>query len=264
MTLFRRSFAVLCSLSSLVAACGKSSPAAPTGFDTRAIEITGNLDFNEVEVGEASQRTIRIANPGTALVTVTGISASNGGDAFTANWNSGAIGAGSTQVVTVVFRPIQRRVYSGLLMVASDANQGSARHPISAQGLITRPLSQFGDGVWLVNTEITPGRYFADPNGECGWERTRQQTHFDDEDVRLGGDHWVEDVGQVIAEIHPGDFAFASSIECGAWSLTSQRAPAATVAAGVGRWWPGCTGNLSRQRFHRLFVEAITRFLRHA
>jgi hypothetical protein len=232
-----RSFGVLCTWSFLVASCDGYSPSAPTGpapgTETRSIQIIGTLDFNDVEVGQESQRSITIVNPGNVSLTVNAISATTGRDDFSVSWYSGLIGAGGSQAVIVSFTPTKRMSYSGLLVVTANNNRGNHMHPISARGIITAPLTQFGEGEWLVNVEILPGRYFAEPDIECNWGRTRQKTHSQDEDLHLGGEFWSDDAEQLIADIDPTDHAFFSVGRCNTWVRSPRQGPQTTIGAGV-------------------------------
>ena len=95
--------------------------------------------------------------------------------------------------------------------------------------LAATPLQDFGDGLFLVSSEVTPGRYRAiEPSNSCHWVRLN---HFSGE---LSGWHgWDSfaisrgrrsDVRPVV-DIEASDAAFYSS-GCGTWS--SDLAPIAT------------------------------------
>ena len=88
-------------------------------------------------------------------------------------------------------------------------------------------LTRFGSGQWLVGDEITPGRYFADPEEGCLWQRRSRLgasapagfAPTTDPDTGLIAEGRASfDSPQEIVDIAPTDIAFRSSPECGAWS----------------------------------------------
>jgi hypothetical protein len=80
--------------------------------------------------------------------------------------------------------------------------------------------TSFGDGTWLVGTDIAPGTYRTEvPEGDpfCVWKRL---SGFSGEyDDTITGDI-VDVAGQTFVEIAPTDVAFTSE-QCGTWELQS-------------------------------------------
>ena len=102
------------------------------------------------------------------------------------------------------------------------------------------PDRPFGDGVWLVGSEIAPGRYrTAEPVMDCGWWRL---SGFSGEYFHTGDVGLLEDLvdggyaegGYAIAEIAASDAAFAS-YGCGEWSadLSPRIAPGEPFGSGT-------------------------------
>jgi hypothetical protein len=74
------------------------------------------------------------------------------------------------------------------------------------------PQQVFGEGVWLVGDEITPGVYQTLGGlGNCYWERLSGLGGTIGEIIANG-----MAFGQEIVEVGPGDLAFSSS-GCGGW-----------------------------------------------
>ena len=92
--------------------------------------------------------------------------------------------------------------------------------------------SAFGAGRWLVNREIAPGRYFADPVTGCFWERLGEAGDI------LASEFLGFDAGQEIVDIDPSDHVFHADVDCRRWRpVTTASAPAGTIPAG--RWLVG-------------------------
>jgi hypothetical protein len=136
-----------------VASCGGGgSPSAPSppGTDTTptaGISLTGNLAFGNVLVGTTSTSTLTISNPGTAALTVTGLTGPGG---FTARWTSGAIAAGASQAVIMEFAPTTAGDYGGMLTV--NANHGSGTNTMSVTGAAYSNMN----GTWT-GTQVATG-----------------------------------------------------------------------------------------------------------
>ena len=80
------------------------------------------------------------------------------------------------------------------------------------------PETSFGDGDWLVGSDIVAGTYrtrndFANGPPPCSWERANGFTHDHDEIV----DHDLPPDGPIVLELHDGERFSTSS--CGFWSL---------------------------------------------
>jgi formylglycine-generating enzyme required for sulfatase activity len=111
-----------------------------TGLE-RVIDLTGALDFGEVDVDITATRNLHIANLGNDTLMVTDITLPAD---FSADWSSGGIPPGSTQTVAVTFSPTAGQVYSGFLEIESDATSGDSELAISGTGL-ARVIALAGD-----------------------------------------------------------------------------------------------------------------------
>ncbi|MGA3171493.1 MAG: choice-of-anchor tandem repeat NxxGxxAF-containing protein [Chthoniobacteraceae bacterium] len=100
----------------------------------RAISLSGDLDFGDVQISLTATNTLTISNTGDSVLTVTGISYPSG---FSGNWSSGTISPGGSQDVTVTFAPISAIEYGGNIVVASDATSGSDSIAVSGSGVVT-------------------------------------------------------------------------------------------------------------------------------
>ena len=135
----RRLLIVLCVLSA--AACGSNSssnssaPTAPTApTPTRVINVTGDLNFGQVNVGDAQTRFITIANSGTSMLTITGLSGPCGGS-FSVSWASGTISAGASQSVSVRFAPTAAQSCTGVVTVNGDQTSGTNTIAVTASAV---------------------------------------------------------------------------------------------------------------------------------
>lgn len=75
------------------------------------------------------------------------------------------------------------------------------------------PLDEFGDGDWIVGDQITPGRWRANGDDFCYWERASGFTHNFNEIIANSAG------SQTIVDISPNDARFTSS-GCGTWRPT--------------------------------------------
>jgi hypothetical protein len=115
------------------------------------------------------------------------------------------------------------------------------------------PRTAFGQGTWLVGTQIAAGRYYAAPSAGCAWER------FSGAGDLTANDVVPFDAGQTIVDILPGDRSFRTNAECGTWSnnprggsqstippgtwlVNSQVAPGNYQATGAGCMWDRMSG----------------------
>ncbi len=113
------------------------------------------------------------------------------------------------------------------------------------------PRDSFGGGQWIVGDEVSPGRYFTDPELYCRWNRRSgfsigypagraALVPFEsppDHDF-IAGRELRFDSGQEIVDIRPGDAAFWSRAECGEWR-TEPPHPEVMEAIGPGTWLVG-------------------------
>ncbi len=99
-------------------------------------------------------------------------------------------------------------------MLPTDAGfstEGCGRWlPATANG--PEVSSGFGDGAYLVGSDIQPGTYRSAGTSDCYWERLSSLTG--DFDAILANDRAV---GQVYVDVLPTDVAFSAE-GCGTWS----------------------------------------------
>jgi hypothetical protein len=148
--------AMLCGM----AACGGGKDGSPTSPSptpttpaTRIIQITGDLSFGDLLVGDSATRPITIRNTGAGPLTITGLTGPAG---FTASWTSGQILAGGSQDVSVRFSPTEVKSYVGTLTINGDQTSGQNTVPINARGvapLFTR--SGTGNTVFDMPTTVS-------------------------------------------------------------------------------------------------------------
>ncbi len=130
-------------------------PGAPMGSDHfRVIELTGDMTFGAVFVGESASRTLTLRNAGIAPLTVTGIDYPSG---FSGNWTGNVVFAsGSLKNISVTFRPTEERSYDGTITVRSDADAGDPSIRLIANGVTpeaTRIIALTGNlifGAWAL------------------------------------------------------------------------------------------------------------------
>jgi hypothetical protein len=213
-------------------------PTAPTTIDleapatTRVIGLSGALAFGDVEVGSFVDRTLTIANSGNTALTVTGVSISAAD--FVASWTSGEIPAGASQTVSVRFKPSEAKSYTGMLTVAANQTSGTSSSAVSGLGVAPAraPETSVGAGMYAVNTDIAPGRYFAKPGFMCHLSRL-SATASSPTDGSMS-EFISDNVGQWIVDLAPTDKYFMTDAACGTWS---QNAPVrgldATITAGI-------------------------------
>ncbi len=99
----------------------------------RIINLTGDLSFGNVTVGQTVTRTLTIHNDGNSTLTISSISYPEG---FSGNWN-GTIAAGESLNVTVAFSPTAAQNYGGNITVNSDSTSGTNTRACSGTGVST-------------------------------------------------------------------------------------------------------------------------------
>ncbi len=117
----------------------------------------------------------------------------------------------------------------------------------------------FGSGIWLVNEEIVPGRYFTNPASDCYWERL-SDTGGSLSDI-LANEFISFDSGQEIVDIASSDYAFKPDSKCGTWSQTLVAAPSSGIPPGrwlVGRQIP--TGEYETNASRGCYWERLSGF----
>ncbi len=99
---------------------------------TRAINLTGNMSFGSVAVGQSATRTLTVRNTGNAPLSVTGISLPS---RFTANPSAFDVEPGDARSVSITFSPTATQAYTGTLSVTSNASSGSGVIAVSGAGI---------------------------------------------------------------------------------------------------------------------------------
>ena len=83
--------------------------------------------------------------------------------------------------------------------------------PAPAMPAASGPATTFGDGIWIVGTDIAPGAYRAPGGSLCYWARLAD---FSGEDIIAN--HFTDTSTQVLVEIAASDVAFETT-GCGTW-----------------------------------------------
>jgi hypothetical protein len=105
---------------------------------TKIISLSGipSLAFGNVTIGaQPPTAVLRVSNSGTALLTVTGTTYPSGFSGFAGGFT---VPSGSFFDVTVAFTPLLPQLYSGNIVVASDATSGTGS--IAASGTGVNPV----------------------------------------------------------------------------------------------------------------------------
>ena len=87
---------------------------------------------------------------------------------------------------------------------------------------VSEPKRSFGDGTYIVGTDIAPGRYFANaPPGQCEWDRLDAFDGYDRRgDTGVGGGRtWDLPSRLAVVDIRASDAGFRSA-GCGEWTQT--------------------------------------------
>ena len=107
--------------------------------NTRIINLSGNLGFGSVNVGQTTNRTLTISNSGNSTLNVTNITYPQG---FRGSWSNGLIGlaANAATNITVTFAPTNAQSFGGDILVGSDATSGTSI--IAASGTGTSPATR--------------------------------------------------------------------------------------------------------------------------
>jgi Carboxypeptidase regulatory-like domain len=94
-------------------------------------------------------------------------------------------------------------------------------------------------GVWLVNSQVSPGRYRADVSPNCYWERLR---NFEGTIDAVIANDFITSAGPHLVDIQSSDAGFHADAECGTWTRVSGSVAASTAdaepsAADIERFW---------------------------
>lgn len=171
------------------ASCGKDSPTGPSSppaADTRIIGITGNFDFNDVEVGQSSERTVTVRNDGNAVLEISSLTIQNASN-FAASWTSRSIPAGSSTPLTMRFTPTLVRSYDTTLRLNGNQTSGDNTRAVFASGVRTGPLwTMSGHG----NTVFDMPAYINRVRIKGRWNRTQTSNFI----VHIGGRSVVNEI----------------------------------------------------------------------
>jgi hypothetical protein len=121
-------------------ACGSSNnnsapPTAPTPpAPTRVINVTGDLNFGQLTVGDSLIKNMTIANSGTGTLTVSGMTGPCG-NSFAVSWASGTISAGASQAVSVRYAPTAAQSCNGVVTVNGDQTAGTNTLAVTASAV---------------------------------------------------------------------------------------------------------------------------------
>lgn len=123
-------------------ACGSKSPTAPSTpavtTPTRIINLSGAMDFGNIQVGQSFSATLNVRNSGNAPLTLTSISGSTSFiNTLKSNGASGVIAPGASHDILVTFTPPLAQAYSGLLTVNGDQTSGTNTIQFSGTGTLT-------------------------------------------------------------------------------------------------------------------------------
>lgn len=127
----------------------------------------------------------------------------------------------------------------GFTMRASATGYNPIEWGVTVTGDLTRnfelppsaPRRRFGPGQYRVNTDVAPGRYYADPASGCYWERQRGLGGTTSDII--ANDFVSFDAQQVVVDILSSDVAFETDADCGTWFDTPRHGSQATIPPGV-------------------------------
>ena len=148
---------------------------------TRIIGLSGNMAFDDVQVGQTATRTLTISNSGNSTLAVSGISYPSG---FSGAY-SGNISAGGSTNVTVTFAPTSATGYSGTITVNSDNTSGT--NTINASGT---GIPQQTGSLQITKCAVTAGKGTNDNKDSIAFSGTIDVTPADiigTIDVKIGG-----------------------------------------------------------------------------
>ncbi|MGE0866337.1 MAG: choice-of-anchor D domain-containing protein [Vicinamibacterales bacterium] len=130
--------------------CG-SNPTSPSAT-ARTIMLSGDLAFDQVEVGTLVTATFTITNSGQLPLTVANITGTGAlPSQATLSWSSGTIPPGGSQEVVVTYRPTAPGTIAGALIVSGDQTAGTNSLPYSATALPATPFT----GAWAGTQTVT-------------------------------------------------------------------------------------------------------------
>jgi hypothetical protein len=140
----RRILPIAFAVAVFAVACGghNDSPTSPTQATTKIINVSGDLAFGSVNIGQSPTRTFTISNSGNTTLTFTAINAIGGtGTAgITAAPTTGTVAPNGSAIVTLQFTPAVAQFYSAVITVVSDATNGNGAINFSGTGINNNPL----------------------------------------------------------------------------------------------------------------------------
>lgn len=97
------------------------------------ISLAGNLNFGDIEIGTSASADLTISNDGNSVLNIDSISFPLG---FSGNW-SGTIASKQNKTISIKFRPEKEILYSGNILVYSNASGGINTISVSGSGITT-------------------------------------------------------------------------------------------------------------------------------
>ena len=125
---------------------------------TRVLSLAGDLDFENVPIGQSLTRTLTLTNSGNVALTVSEITTPAG---FSCDW-SGTIATYGSRDVSIVFTPTDQVAYNGTIAVISDMTDGTNAIDCFGAGV----LDSDGDGLFD-DEEVLCGSDPLDPDSIC-------------------------------------------------------------------------------------------------
>jgi photosystem II stability/assembly factor-like uncharacterized protein len=95
---------------------------------SRIINVSGDLDFGEVVIGETASSDVTITNTGTAPITISGLTYPEG-------YTGDTISTSPSIVIKVTFTPLEPKEYNGDMVVESNATSGTNTLSITGTGI---------------------------------------------------------------------------------------------------------------------------------
>jgi len=127
-----------------------SNPCIVTKPTHRIIQLSGDLSFGDVIIGQSTQKTIAISNSGNSPLSISSITYPIG---FSGAW-SGTIPAGATQNITVTFSPLHIQTHGGTIIINSNKTSGTFTQSCSGAGIdVIQPEINIVQG----GTEVADG-----------------------------------------------------------------------------------------------------------
>ena len=219
---------------------GSNQPLLPSS-EVRRLRLIGEngereLAFGEADLGQHRSIEFQLCNDGPGFF-ITDIRGPDGFD-IVLDWGymyEIGIPPRGCAPGWAYFAPLASGVHEGGIRAESS-------RPVEVEGRVSgtgiRPAvarTVFGEGSYLVNIVIAPGRYFANPNGTCWWGRRADflSPTGNFADFIADRTSWF-DPGQWIVDILPSDVQFINDSGCGSWGqIPSGGLNRETIAPGM-------------------------------